>query len=393
MVTTIDTIVAGFPFPTVLLIVGKPNYESLFELHQQLNANSSSIPSHLGNGQLGLLPLTVTNVVYNTLSAIPFVPPVNPGPAPIVPPGLTGPQIADIRFAYKTAAALFSDYVLADKALKQLLLGAVEDMFVRSLHAPYVGYLNVPTRVMLQHLYTEYARISASDLLANDMQFKTPYDPNLPIESLFQQIEDAVNYAAAGNTPYTAPQVLACAFQLVFATGMFLEDCKVWKRRDAAYKTYPQFKLDFAVSHRELRETRTTAAGAGYQAANSVIQSANSVYQQETVDAIANLATATVHDRETFATLTATNNALTTELTAVNRKLVAALTEIGKLKAKVGGATVVLERKHYCHTCGYRCTHPSHECPNPKPGHKTKAVRADTMGGSTKNQPATVPPS
>jgi hypothetical protein len=389
MVTTIESLSTGFPYPTVLPIVGEPNYESIAELHKQLNANSSSIPSHLGDGQLGLLYLTVTDDVYNTLSAVPFVPPVNPGPTPDHPDGATAAQITDFRFTYKTNAALFSEYNLADKALKQLLLGAVESMFVRSLTTRHVGYLNVTTNQLLQHLYTEYARISASDLLANDVKFKTPYDPNLPIESLFEQIEDAVDYAAAGNTPYTAPQVLACAFQLVFATGMFLEDCKLWKRRAADYKTYPQFKLDFAVSHRELRETRTTAAGAGYQAANSVTQSANDVHQQETADAIANFATATAHDRETVATLTATNNALTTELTAVNRKLVTALHEVTKLTAKLGraGGAEVLEPKHYCWTCGFRCTHPSHECLNPKAGHKKKATKSDIMGGSTKNQP------
>jgi hypothetical protein len=240
---------------------------------------------------------------------------------------------------------------------------------------------------MIQHLYTEYARISADDLLENDKRFKAPFDANLPIENLFTQIDDGVNYAAAGNTPYTPAQVLACAYQLVFATGLFNIECKLWKRQVEAYRTYPQFKLDFALSHRELRDTRATAAGAGYQAANSVTQFGNSAYQQETIDALANLATATVHDRETFATLTATNSALTAELTSVNRKLVTALTEVAKLKAKLGGTEVVLERKHYCHTCGYRCTHPSHECTNPKPGHKNLAKRSDIMGGSTKNKP------
>jgi hypothetical protein len=122
MVATIDSIVTGFPFPTVLLIVGEPNYKSIAALHQQLNANSASFQSHLGNGLLGLLQLTVSPTVYNTLSATAFVPPVNPGPAPLIPDGLTGPQIANICFAFNAATALFKDYDLANKALKQLLL-------------------------------------------------------------------------------------------------------------------------------------------------------------------------------------------------------------------------------------------------------------------------------
>ena len=386
MVTTIDSLVTGFPFPTVLPIVGEPNYESIAALHRQLNANAASIQSHLGNGLLGLLQLTVSAAVYNTLSATPFVAPVNPGAAPFIPDGSTGPQIADLRFTFNAATALFKDYDLADKALKQLLLGAVDDMFVRSLQTKYIGYLNVTTREILDHLYSQYARISAADLQDNDVALKTAYDPNLPIKTLFDQVENAVDFAAAGNTPYSPKQVVATAYQLIFATGVFLEDCKVWKRQLEAYKTWEHFKVYFALSHRELRETKVTSAGAGYQ-------SANSVYQQETVDAIANLATATAADRQTVATLSATNSTLTVELTSVNRKLVTALADIAKLtlqvadlKAKTGTSGGVLEPKHYCWSCGFKQTHYSSRCPNPKTGHQRAAKASDIMGGSTVNQ-------
>ena len=389
MVATIDSIVTGFPFPSVLPIVGEPNYESIAALHRQLNASSASIQSHLRNAPLGLLQLTVSPAVYNTLSATAFLPPVNPGPAPIIPDGSTGPQIADIRFAFADATSVFKDYDLADKALKQLLLGAVDDMFVRSLQTKYIGYLNVTTREILDHLYSQYARISAADLQENDVSFKTAYDPNLPIETLFDQVENAVDFAAAANTPYSPEQVVATAYQLVYATGIFLDDCKIWKRRPEAYKTWGHFKIDFTLSHREHRETKVTTAGAGYQ-------SANSVYQQDTVNAIANLATATAHDRQTVATLSATNSTLTLELAAANKQLVTALLDVTKLNVKLcalqaisSGGTNPPEPvvpKHYCWSCGFRQTHYSSRCPNPKPGHQRAAKASDTMGGSTANK-------
>ena len=46
-------------------------------------------------------------------------------------------------------------------------------MFVRSLKTNYVGYLNVSTRNILNHLYSEYARILAANLQNNDATFKT----------------------------------------------------------------------------------------------------------------------------------------------------------------------------------------------------------------------------
>ena len=52
---------------------------------------------------------------------------------------------------------------------------------------------------MLQHLYTNYAKISAVELLLNGAAMKTDYDANLPIENLFDQIDTAVEFAAEGG--------------------------------------------------------------------------------------------------------------------------------------------------------------------------------------------------
>ena len=99
-------------------------------------------------------------------------------------------------------------------------------MIVRSLQTKYVGYLNVSTRNILKHLYYEYACISVDDFHNNDVSLKNAYDPDQPIESLFDQVGNALDYDASGNTPYSPAQVDATAFQLLFATGMFLDDCK-----------------------------------------------------------------------------------------------------------------------------------------------------------------------
>ena len=85
MMISIDKIVDGIPHPNIALIVGIPTSESIAELNLQLNANAASVQSNLGDGQLGLLALTVSPAVFNTLSAVAFVQPVNPGRNPIMP--------------------------------------------------------------------------------------------------------------------------------------------------------------------------------------------------------------------------------------------------------------------------------------------------------------------
>ena len=80
MTSSTDKIVESFPYPTIPPIIGQPGYDTIAEVHLQLNANAASVQSHLGDGALGLLYLTVTPAVYNTLSLIPFVPPPQPRP-------------------------------------------------------------------------------------------------------------------------------------------------------------------------------------------------------------------------------------------------------------------------------------------------------------------------
>ena len=62
-------------------------------MHQKLNTNAAFVISHLGNGHLGLIYLTVTIAVSNTLCATELAPTGNPGPTAIIPPGATQTQI------------------------------------------------------------------------------------------------------------------------------------------------------------------------------------------------------------------------------------------------------------------------------------------------------------
>ena len=284
MTSSIDKTIEGFPFPTVSLIIGVPNYTSISKMHMKLNSNAVSVQSNLGCGTPGILYLTVSPAVYATLSASIFVVPVNPGSKPVIPEHSTGQQISDICHAYHAATTLFNEYYRTDKALWQLLLASVGEMYVRSLRHWYSGYSQTSTQKLLAHLYATYTNISPADLQENDAKLRAPYYANHPVENLFDEMENAVKYAADGNTSYSPEQVLTISFQLVFHTGHFLNTCKNCKCLPAASKTWATFKTFFATVHQEWRKYQVTTAGAGFQSANHLYQhknqSANHIYQQ-----------------------------------------------------------------------------------------------------------------
>ena len=117
MPTAIDKMVEGFPFPTIPPIVGTPTYNTIAEVNLKLNSNSASVQSNLGCGTLGLLQLTVSPAVYNTLSSTAFIVPVKPGSVPIISANSTDAQITKLRHAFDTASVLFNKYDRTDKAL------------------------------------------------------------------------------------------------------------------------------------------------------------------------------------------------------------------------------------------------------------------------------------
>jgi hypothetical protein len=201
MPTSIDKIVDGFPHPTIAPIIGTPTYESIAELNFQLNANAASVQSNLGDGQLGLLALTVLPAVYNTLSATIFVHPTNSGTIPTIPPGATAAATSAGIRQHTTDLAIFKEYLTTDNALKQQVIASVNSMYLRTLSHRITGFANVTTRQILLHLYQTYGRLSPSDLIANDIKMKSNYDPNQPIEAFIDHIEDGVALADAAAAP------------------------------------------------------------------------------------------------------------------------------------------------------------------------------------------------
>jgi hypothetical protein len=177
--------------------------------------------------------------------------------------------------------------------------------------------------------------IAPTEITQNYDRLDTPYDPNQPIDMLFQQIQDALAFAVAGMQPYGADMIINVAYTLVFNTGLFLDACRAWQSRAIARKTWAQFKIDFANAHREFRLTNQTAQQSGFHSANMMVEQGRHDSMQDTVDTIAQLATVTASDRSTVATLTTTNAKLANQLEAAHALIAQLKNEIATLKTRL----------------------------------------------------------
>ena len=114
---------------------------------------------------------------------------------------------------------------------------------MRSLRHKYVGYTNVKTLIILNHLYDAYAKITAQDLKENVKRLNTPYDPNKTIETLIDQVKNTINYFATGNSPRTSKQILNTVYNLIFETGVYDNDCRDWRKKTEPEKLRITLKL------------------------------------------------------------------------------------------------------------------------------------------------------
>jgi hypothetical protein len=140
-----------------------------------------------------------------------------------------------------------------------LIIDSFDDAYLNALSDEIVGYANCTSLQILTHFLTYYAMIAPIELTQNYERLNTPYDPNQPIETLFQQIQDARAFAVAGGQPYGAAMIVNVAYTLMFNAGLFPDACCEWQSRAIGANTWAQFKIDFATAHREFRLTNQTA--------------------------------------------------------------------------------------------------------------------------------------
>ena len=410
--TSTESILNAFPYQTIPKIVGTPTYETITESIALLKANAASIQTELGGGRLGFLALTVSPAVYATLSATAFAVPANPGPFP--PPLAGNPTGAQIQAANRNhveALRIFRLYTNVQNALKQQLLTAVDDIYIRALRHRHTAYSNLTVAQLITHLYSTYGRVTPMSLQANDDRFRTAYDPAQPFETLVAQIEDAQDYADSGGSPYSTTQIVDNAYNIMHHTGMFVETCREWRRRTAADKTWANFKIEFALAHSDLGNLRHTSQAAGYHQANFA---SDNNFAIETAEALANLATAATADRNMLHSLQTTSQALLQQLTVKDAELTQLRTQVQQFQAGLSNRTNNSTNRrnntrsnntsnnpptdtpgpkrypntNYCWTHGYDvdARHESSNCRNPAPGHQTTATRLNPMGGSERNK-------
>jgi hypothetical protein len=150
-----------------------------------------SVASYEGGGRHGQLGIIMTNEEYFAVAVDVFPVPNNPGPSAAVVEGMTAAVIAETTRLHKEATQVYRTYHNVDQASKKLIIESFDNAYLNALSDKIVGYANFSSLQLLTHLLTYYAMIAPTELTHNYKRLNAPYDPNQPIEMLFQKIQDA----------------------------------------------------------------------------------------------------------------------------------------------------------------------------------------------------------
>ena len=154
---------------------------------------------------------------------------------------------------YKEQLRQWQETTRTDQALQQQLIEVFDEEYLRGLRNMHTGYVGVATQQILTHLYDNYGIITTVDIEDNDTRMREPHNLTFPIETLFHQIELAVQYATADKRPYQDAQVVSRAYLLILRTFLYSEACRDWNKNMIADKTWSLFKTYVTVGHRDLR--------------------------------------------------------------------------------------------------------------------------------------------
>ena len=136
-----------------------------------------------------------------------------------------------------------------DKVLNSQLIGAIDETCIQVKRNKFVGCANATTWELLNHLHSNYAHMTRGDLSENEWWMSSIYDPNQLIYVLIDQIEDAIDHAAAWNFPWTPKQIVNTGCNLMFDEGVFTEEHKVWRKLPEADQTWDKFRTKFTQAH------------------------------------------------------------------------------------------------------------------------------------------------
>ncbi len=172
-----------------------PTAKSLLLLRKEVYANARSVECDEGGGVHGHLGLIMPAAAYLLLTGVAWQDPANPGALTVVA-HTTAVQIATMTATHKDEMIAHRTFQKVEAHLKSQIIAAVPNEFISALEDPVHGFSDVTPAEMMEHLHTVYGAVTPEDLEENEASLSNEWNPNTPTETVFDNANKAMAFAA-----------------------------------------------------------------------------------------------------------------------------------------------------------------------------------------------------
>jgi hypothetical protein len=346
-----------------------PTPRSVRLLRKEVYANLLSVRSALGGGGHGHLGMVMPQAEYVAMAVgnAPYVHPIPP-----VPPNYAGAAavIAQLQSDYAHQKERYEEYVELAAQIKAQLLQAVPILYLQQLNHAQVGFANATPRAIIDHLLATFGEITERDLDKNMAELRAPWNPDVPIHTVFERGTACRQFAEEGDDPISEATYTRILVDIFEQSGVLETAVDKWGEKPRADRTLANCERHFVEANQH-RITKLSNATRETLAANAATHKPQASGSPLRTNAPPNQMTVTSPE---FLALIA----------KITADAVASATKANNPTPRSNRTRNNNQRpRQYCWTHGV-CAHSSKDCRVPKEGHQPNATFANTMGGSTK---------
>ena len=218
---TVDYRTTAFEHPTLTKIHGEPMFEGVWQLHKEVMVNAQTVHSDLGGGTHGHLGVVLSPRRYALLSNAEYHRLNHPGQL-IVPAGMTLHMARTMRDQHTERLRIFKEVTGVENAFKQQVVAAVEPQYLEVLCNYTTGRLQGTIAEIIRHLFKVYGKVTPQMLFEHEQKVQQMvYNPQHPIDGVFNAVDELENYAEAALIPYSEKQCANLAYCILNRTGLF----------------------------------------------------------------------------------------------------------------------------------------------------------------------------
>ena len=294
-----------------------------------------------------------------------------------------------------------------ENALKRQIQQAIAPEFLRQYTNRTTQRLNGPIPELMTNLFRDYGKVTAATFYEQHGRVsRYVYNPANPIADIWNEIDDLHDLSVKAGLTLQETQRISLGWNILNATGHYGKSLIKWDKKDAADKTWENFKDFFSTVYRDNKSV------------NNITPIQDSSLNQTTADMMAAMTTEITQlkalllsnheeEEEHIQSMNAAINVhhlnsridnlemKFTSLEQATHDLIKLLNSQSKQAQDKQNSPSNKRKgenkagKKYCWTHGW-CGHDSKECNNTAKGHKKEATLWNRMGGSDNGVPVSL---